>query len=226
MINPIQGVTRMRAVAVRLVFAVALVALLGAAGAARADNPVLTANVGAGDSFAISLTAANGAAVKHVDAGTYTLVVHDHSSLHNFRLSGPGVEVASGIDTVGDETFAVTLVDGTYFFQCDAHVGQMHGSFTVGAVTGPPPPTKLVASLGPGAAFKLSPTSGLAAGTFSISVADRSTSDGFRLSGPGIAKSTGVKFRGSVTWKVTLKTGRYSYGSVKKPKLRRSFTVS
>jgi hypothetical protein len=35
-----------------------------------------------------------------------------------------------------------------------------------------------------------------------------------------------VTFRGTVTWKVTLRAGRYSFGSVKRPALRRSFTIS
>jgi hypothetical protein len=125
----------MPGVAVKLLLIAAFVALLGAAGA-RAENPVLTAEVGIGDSYTITLADASGALVKHLDAGTYTLVIHDHSSFHNFHLDGPGVDAASGVDEIADETFTVRLVDGTYFFQCDAHVGQMHGKFTVGTVTG------------------------------------------------------------------------------------------
>ncbi len=215
----------MGGVAVKLLVAAALVALLGAGGA-HADNPALTADVGVDDSYNISLTDSSGASVKHVDAGTYTLVIHDHSTLHNFRLSGPGVEVASGIVDAGDQTFTVTLVDGTYFFQCDVHVAQMRGSFTVGAVTAPKPPTKLAASIGPGATFALRGANGLSAGAYVITVADRSATDGFRLAGPGVSRATGVKFRGSLSWKLTFQQGRYSFGSLKRPKLRRTITVS
>jgi len=216
----------MRGVAVRLLIGAAFAAFLLGAGGARADNPGLVADVGLGDSYTISLKDANGAAVKHLDAGTYTVVVHDHSSIHNFHLDGPGVDVATDVESVETKTFTVSLVDGTYFFQCDAHVGQMHGSFTVGAVTAPPPPAKLAGSIGPGKTFALHRPSGLAGGAAVVTVADRLATDGFRLAGPGVSKATGVTFRGTVTWKVTLRAGRYSFGSVKRPALRRSFTIS
>ncbi len=207
----------------------------GSAGAARSDNPVLTGDVGQNDAFTITLTDASGAAVKHLDPGTYTLVLHDHSTFHNFDLSGPGVAVTTDVAAVEDKTFTITLTDGTYFFQCDPHSSQMKGTFTVGTVPTttttpptpipPPAPTKASASIA-GSTSSFRPASGLSAGAFVIAVADRSATDGFRLSGPGVSKATGVKFRGKVTWKVKLAAGRYSYGSALHPKLRHSFTVS
>jgi hypothetical protein len=207
--------------------------LVGSAGASRADNPVLTGDVGLDDAYTITLMDPSGALVKHLDPGTYTLVVHDHSTFHNFDFSGPGAAAATDVDFVGDKTFTVTLTDGTYFFQCDPHSAQMHGSFTVGAVATPPPPpapapvrpTKATGSI-TGSASSFRPSSGLSAGAFSIVVSDRSATDGFRLSGPGVAKATTAKFRGTVTWKVKLAPGTYSYGSALHPKLRRTFTVS
>jgi plastocyanin len=110
-----------------------VLALFGAA-AARADNPALTANVGAGDSFATSLAGPDGAAVRNLAPGTYTLVVHDKSALHNFHLFGPGnVDVSTTVGGVGDQTFTVALVAGKYFFVCDEHPTSMKGTFTVGA---------------------------------------------------------------------------------------------
>ena len=237
MSNPILETGRIGGMAVKILVVAALVALLSAVGSARADNPTLVADVGLGDSFSISLKDATGTAVTHLAAGTYTLLIHDRSAFHNFDLNGPGVAVATGVNTVGDQTFTVTFVDGTYFFQCDEHVSQMHGSFTVGSVTTPPPvptptPTPvpaakaLAASIGPGAKFALAPSKGLSAGKFKIKVTDRSATDGFRLAGPGITRATSAKFRGAVTWSVTLKAGKYSYGSARNAKLRRSFTVS
>jgi hypothetical protein len=215
----------------KLLVTVVAVALLGAGGAARAADPVLTADVGQGDGFTIGVVDATGSPVKHLDPGTYTLVVHDHSSFHDFHLSGPGVDVTTDIEGIGDRTFTVTLVDGTYFFQCDPHSAQMKGSFTVGTVTAPPPtpappPTKLSASLASSATATLNPASGLSAGKYRITVSDRSAKDGFRLIGPGVSKATGLKFRGVVIWSVTLQAGTYSYGSVKRAKLRRVVTVS
>jgi hypothetical protein len=215
----------------KLLVTVVAVALLGAGGAARAADPVLTADVGQGDGFTIGLVDATGSPVTHLDPGTYTLVVHDHSSFHDFHLSGPGVDVATDIDGIGDRTFTVTLVDGKYFFQCDPHAAQMKGSFTVGTVTVTPPapapaPTKLSASLAASGAATLKPASGLSAGKYRITVSDRSAKDGFRLTGPGVSRATGVKFRGVATWTLTLKQGRYSYGSAAHVKARRVFTVS
>jgi hypothetical protein len=225
-------------VGVSIVAAVAALAFVaGFAGAARADNPVLTGDVGTADGYTLTLKDSTGTLVKHLDAGTYTLVVHDHSSFHNFDFSGPGAAVSTEVDFIGDKTFTVTLVDGTYFFQCDPHSSQMHGSFTVGAVTAPtttttpvPVPalraTPLAASVGPGTAASLRPSAGLSAGRYAITVNDRTASDGFRLSGPGISKATGASFRGKVTWKVRLSAGRYTYGSALHAGRRRVFTVS
>jgi hypothetical protein len=203
--------------------------LLGAAGTAGAANPVLTGDVGIEDGFSIGLTDANGARVTHLDTGTYTLVIHDHSSFHNFHLSGPGsVDVQTPVDFIGDQTFTVTLVDGQYFFQCDPHSSQMKGNFTVGTLTAPTPtpppaPQKLAASIGPGASFRLGPLGGVSSGKAVITVTDRSARDGFHLTGPGVAKATGAKFRGTTKWTVTLKAGTYTYGSSKS---RKRFTVS
>jgi hypothetical protein len=238
MSNPISHAGRIGGVAVKLFLAAAVVALLGAAGSARADNPTLVGDVGLGDSFTISLKDSSGAAVTHLAAGAYTLLVHDHSAIHNFDLSGPGVSVSTGIAAIGDQTFTITVTDGTYFFQCDEHPTTMKGSFTAGSVTAPPPtptptptPTpasvaKLSASIGPGARVAFTPTTGLSAGKARITVNDRTAADGFRLAGPGVAKATGVKFKGSVTWTLTLRAGKYTFGSLRNPKLRRSFTVS
>lgn len=210
-----------------------LLALPAPAGAARSDDPVLTGDVGANDGYVIGLTA-NGAKVTHLDPGSYTLVLRDHSTFHDFHLSGPGVDVTTSVDAVEDKTFTVTLTDGTYFFQCDPHAGRMRGSFTVGTVQPPAPaptpkpaaPARLAGAIGPGATVTLGPLGSASAGKTTITVRDRTASDGFRLAGPGVQRSTGVGFRGAVTWTVTLKPGRYSFGSVRHPKARRSFTIS
>ena len=226
----------------KLLVILALVGLLlgvglGSARGSRADNPQLVGAVGQGDSFAISLKDASGKAVTHLDAGTYTLVLRDHSAIHNFDLNGPGVSASTDITAVEDKTFTITLTDGTYFFVCDAHPGQMKGSFTVGSVQSttttttstPPPPapaTKLSGAIGPGTRLSLKPTSGLSAGKAKLTITDASATDGFKLSGPGVAKSTGVAFKGKVTWTVTLKAGTYTYSSVKHPTRKHSFRVS
>lgn len=210
---------------------------LGSARGSRADNAALIGDVGQGDSFAISLKDANGKAVTHLDAGTYSLTLRDHSDIHNFDLNGPGVSVSTDITAIEDKTFTITLTDGTYFFVCDAHAGQMKGSFTVGSVQSttttttstplpPAPATKLAGAIGPGAKLSLKPTGGLSAGKAKLTISDASATDGFKLSGPGVTRSTGVAFKGKVTWTVSLKAGTYTYSSVKHPTRKHSFRVS
>jgi plastocyanin len=116
----------------RYLLALLLVAAAATAATARADTPVLTGDVGAGDAFSISLHASDGSAVRNLDPGTYTLAVHDHSDIHNFHLFGPGgVDVSTSIGDKGDATFTVTLVAGKYTYICDAHPS-MKGTFAAG----------------------------------------------------------------------------------------------
>ena len=170
-----------------------IIVVAALSGSARAADPVLTADVGAGDGFGISLKDDTGKDVTHLATGTYTLLVHDRSDFHNFDLSGPGVSVATPIEGKGDFTFTITIADGQYFFVCDAHVAQMKGQFTAGTATPPTttttpaptptPATKVSASIGATGAVSFKPSGGLSAGKFSITVSDKSAKDGFRLSG-------------------------------------------
>jgi hypothetical protein len=215
----------------RLAVAAFLVALL-VPSSAGADNPTLDAFVGANDAFSIRLQDANGTLVSHLDAGTYTIRVHDLSEIHNFHLVGPGVDMATPVDAKVEVTWTVTLTDGAYHYNCDPHANVMHGSFTVGNVTVPPPPARLKGSVGPGRRISLRYASGgklsVIAGTNSITLAvdDRSKTDNFHLTGPGVNKSTGVRFRGRTAWSVTVKPGKYVYRSDRHKKLHGSFIVS
>jgi hypothetical protein len=198
---------------------VGLLALLAVVG-------TLTGTVGTNDAFQLSLTDPSGAPITHVDAGTYTLVVHDNSSFHNFHLFGPGgVDVATDVAGSGDQTFTVTLVDGIYTFQCDPHAqAGMKGTFAVGTASLPTKTPKLTGSL-TGSKATLAGTFLLKAGTVSVVVKDRSKTDGFLLKGPGVSRKTGAASTGTVTWTVALQPGTYTYGSAKMPKRRKTFTV-
>jgi hypothetical protein len=208
-----------------------LCAVLPSAGAFAA-NPQLVASVGENDAFAISLQDASGNKVTHLDPGTYTIVVHDFSSLHNFHLTGAGVDRATDLEGSGDATWTVTFTDAVYKFQCDAHPSVMKGSFAVGSATLPQPVTKLSGSVGPGRKISLRYADGskltVLAGSnkVAITVNDRSRSDNFHLTGKGVNKATGIGFRGRVSWKLTLQTGKYVYRSDRRKSLHGSFTVS
>jgi hypothetical protein len=115
---------------------VIVIGLLGALSAfalphaGSAANPKLVATVN--DNFTITLTDAAGTAVTTLPAGTYDVEVHDNSAFHSFHLTGPGgVDKATTVPGTGTTTWTVTLVAGSYHFQCDAHPATMNGDFTV-----------------------------------------------------------------------------------------------
>jgi plastocyanin len=204
----------------RILLAAAVAAMFLPSTLARADNPRLVATVGRNDSFTISLRDSSGSPVTHLDAGTYDIEVHDLSETHNFRLHGPGVEQATDIGSKEDVVWTVALADGKYRFECSAHASVMNGWFTVGTVT----PTPLAASVGPKRTISLKPKI-VEVGPATLTVNDRSRTDNFHLTGPGVNKKTGVAFRGRVTWNVSLQPGSYTYRSDKHKRLRGSFVV-
>ncbi len=94
--------------------------------ASSGNGKTLNGTVGPG--FNISLDGTDG-----LVAGSYTLVVNDQSSAHNFHLSGPGgIDIATDVGAEGEESFEVELQAGEYKFICDPHASSMTGSFTVG----------------------------------------------------------------------------------------------
>src|SRR5947209_6298458 len=87
--------------------------------------------VGHNDSFDISLTDPSGQAISNLQAGTYSLTIKDESSLHNFHLTGDGVDKATSVGSTSTSTLSVTFKRGSYTFVCDPHSSSMHGKFTV-----------------------------------------------------------------------------------------------
>jgi hypothetical protein len=193
----------------------------------------LIASVGtptSGNNFVISLKDSTGAAVTHLDPGAYTITVHDYATIHSFHLIGPGVDKATDVETTSDATWDVTITDGTYRYFCDFHPTLLRGSFTAGTVTTPPPVKKLVAQVGPKATISLKTAAGarvkqLTAGAYSIKVKDLTNSDNFHLTAAGVNKKTGVKFRGTTTWKLNLAAGKGTYRSDAHRRLHGSFLV-
>jgi plastocyanin len=108
--------------------AAVVVALLAAPAQGAAEATALTATVGPG--FTITITK-GGKAVKTLKAGAYTITVNDKSSIHNFRLKGPGFNKATSVAKSGKTTWKVTLKKGTWRYVCDPHASTMKGSFTV-----------------------------------------------------------------------------------------------
>jgi len=232
---------------------ITVAAALTLAGSAGAQNPTLFGTVGPG--FSIRVVDGAGNRVTRIPPGTYTVQVNDLAAEHNFHLSGPaGFDMSTTVEGTGSATWTVTFQEGTYHYQCDPHFNTMKGDITVenGAplpAPAPPPPTttttstppppapppprpvrKLIGSVGPGATISLRfngrKVTTLKAGLVSITIADRSAKDNFRLKGLGVNRGTSKLGRGAATWRVTLKRGLYVYSSDATPTLRGAFRVT
>lgn len=213
--------------------AAAVFAFLPAASQGQTGT-VLTGTVG--PSFSIVLRDASGARVRHLDTGTYTINVNDLADIHNFHLFGPGVERTTEVEAQGMVTWTVTFRDGIYTYQCDPHLNTLRGRFAVGTaqLPTPQPPaavTRLSGRVGPGTAITLTNAAGkrvtrVKAGRYRITVRDVSRTQNFHLSGPGVNRKTGVPFRGTTTWTVTLRAGRYTYRSDTSKRVRGTLVVT
>ncbi len=125
--------------------AVTAVAVAGCGGGDEEATPTETTDTGeitlpvepnalagsVGPGFVISLSGADGASVTTLTAGTYTIDVNDQSNIHNFHLTGPGVDESTDVASEGSTSLEVDLEAGTYTFVCDPHAGSMNGSFEV-----------------------------------------------------------------------------------------------
>ena len=112
----------MRLITGGLTTILATLALASVAFAATNAN-ALTGTVGPG--FTITM---NKQAVK---AGTYAITIHDLASIHDFHLTGPGVDKKTSVTGTGTTKWTVKLKKGTYHFVCDPHRTIMHGVLNV-----------------------------------------------------------------------------------------------
>jgi plastocyanin len=108
--------------------AVAALAATGSSSAASAK----TVNGSVGPGFTIGLTM-NGKKVTKLKAGVpYRFVISDRADIHDFHLSGPGLNrVLTSVEFTGTKSFVLRLKKGSYRFVCDPHSGIMHGRFLV-----------------------------------------------------------------------------------------------
>jgi plastocyanin len=111
----------------KLIALAALAAAL-AVPSALAGTTALNGTVGPG--FTITLTS-SGKKVTKLKAGTYVFKISDKASIHNFHLTGPGVNKSTSVGGKGASTWKLNLKKGTYKFVCDPHKSFMKGSFTV-----------------------------------------------------------------------------------------------
>jgi hypothetical protein len=191
-----------------------------------------------GPDFNINLEDENGMTVTQLDPGTFQITVRDQSPDHNFHLFGPGVNQTTDVEETGTVTWTVTFKEGRYTLQCDPHAGEgMRRKFVAG---NPPPestpapkpkPVKLLATVGPNNTISLRSASGgvlksLKAGSFTITVRDRTKVHNFHLVGGGVNRKTGMAALGTFTWKVKLAKGTLRFYSDQSPtKVKGSLTV-
>ena len=116
----------MRMINIGLTTILATLALAGSAFAAASGSTktnTLTGTVGPG--FTITMNK------KTVKAGTYTITIHDLASIHDFHITGPGVNKATSVTGTGTTKWTVKLKKGTYHFVCDPHHTIMDGVLNV-----------------------------------------------------------------------------------------------
>jgi plastocyanin len=170
-----------------------------------ADAPKATLNATVGAGFTIGLTTEQGAPVHEIDPGRYQIAVDDRADIHDFHLTGDGLDLATGVPFVGTTVWSVTLLEGhRYHFFCDPHSGTMFGD---------------VYAVGPLAGRLLAPTTGHVKGLRSVAVrvsANRSTSVRAQLrQGSKVLRTTTFKASlGEATGRLTvpraLPAGRYT----------------
>jgi hypothetical protein len=121
----------------KILFALAVFAAgLAVALPAWGQTPKLIGRVGFHDRFRITLRFPNGKLVRTIPAGTYKIVVHDYSRIHNFALGSvtQNRRIFTGsIPGKGKKTYTVHLTPGLYVYACSEHPRRMHRSFTVTA---------------------------------------------------------------------------------------------
>jgi plastocyanin len=119
----------LRTLALGVPLAAAALALLLADSGSAAPRSV-AGTVGPG--FTISLELGGKPATRLTAGVPYRFVVSDRSSIHNYRLRGPGVNrELTTVPFTGTKSAVFRLRKGSYTFVCDPHASVMRGSFRV-----------------------------------------------------------------------------------------------
>ena len=114
----------MRLITGGLTTILATLALAGSTfGAVSTNTNTLTGTVGPGFTITMNKTT--------VKAGTSVITVHDLASIHDFHLTGPGIDKKTSVPGTGTTKWTVKLKKGTYRFVCDPHHTIMHGVLNV-----------------------------------------------------------------------------------------------
>jgi plastocyanin len=111
------------------VAAIGLALAIASTAPAAAVPKMVQGSVGPGFSIGLEF---GGKRVTGLKQGTYRFVINDRSSIHDFHLTGPGLNrTITTVDFTGTKSIVVTLKKGVYRYFCDPHSDVMHGSFRV-----------------------------------------------------------------------------------------------
>ncbi len=112
--------------------ATALGLALGLAAHAPAAPAPKTVHGTVGPGFTIRLTLSGKKVAKLKKGVPYRFVISDRSSIHDFHLTGPGLDrMVTTVGFTGTKNLVLKLKKGVYRFFCDPHSTVMHGSFRV-----------------------------------------------------------------------------------------------
>jgi plastocyanin len=124
----------MKRIALLFIAAVATAAVAVSVAAGGTSQKRLIGTVGKNGSFKIALVDSRGRLVRSLRAGTYTVVVRDASSIHNFEIerehNGPDWDITN-VRFVGTKTIRLKLAPGEYKAYCDPHESSMFQDFVV-----------------------------------------------------------------------------------------------
>jgi plastocyanin len=110
-------------------FVLVAAAALAASTIASAAPAAQTVKGTVGPGFTITLTL-GGKKVTKLKAGRYRFVIDDRATIHDFHLSGPGLNrVLTTVGFTGTRSVLLTLRKGAYRYFCDPHASFMKGAF-------------------------------------------------------------------------------------------------
>jgi hypothetical protein len=121
--------TRLLAVGIAIVLAA--LALTAAALARHSSTRAQTLVGTVGPGYTIGLQK-NGKKLVRLQAGKYTFVLHDKSSIHGWSLDGPKgfAKDLTPVPFIGTKTVTLNLKAGKYKFYCPSHETLMFGHFS------------------------------------------------------------------------------------------------
>ena len=215
----------------RTVLALLAVSLVVLPGSALGDTPTLTAIVGTNDGFDITLNDPEGNKVSRILPGTYTIVVDDRSTIHNFHLASNPIRPSTSAPTSsssGSSRYGHVSQPHLVCLRVRAALadherlvpGYRHARRTSSPTTSTQTEGREADCIGVGVGSRTSEPIVGSKRPWRIVVTDRSKKANFHLLGKGVDRRTGVKFRG---WQAgaCAAPGTYRYGSDARPLTRK-----